>query len=129
VYLEMPHFKKSEQELNSRLDKWLYFIRHLEDFETIPEIFKDEVFVHAFEKAEIAKYSEAEREDYEQSLKVYRDLKGVIDTAFDEGKQEGKLEGRLEGILEIARKLKLKGLSISDISDLTGLSESEIDSL
>ncbi len=122
VYLEMPHFNKSEETLTNRLDKWLYFIRHLEDFDTIPEIFKDEVFVKAFEKAEIAKYTEAERQDYEQSLKIYRDLKGVIDTAFD----EGKMEGRLEGIFEIARKMKLKGLSISDISDLTGLSESEI---
>ena len=31
------------EELTTRLDKWLYFIKHLEDFETIPEIFKDEV--------------------------------------------------------------------------------------
>ncbi len=133
VYLEMPHFKKTEQELISRLDKWLFFIQHLEDFETIPEIFKDEVFVQAFEKAEIAKYTEQERLDYEQSLKIYRDLKGVIDTAFDEGKQEGLLEGTQKGKLEeklaIARKMKSKGLSSSDIADLTGLSENEIDKL
>lgn len=36
----MPHFKKKENELLTRLDKWLYFIKHLEDFQTIPEIFK-----------------------------------------------------------------------------------------
>jgi predicted transposase/invertase (TIGR01784 family) len=121
VYLEMPHFVKKENELASRLDKWLYFIKHLEDFQNIPEMFKDEVFIQAFEKAEIAKYSEAERHDYEQSLKIYRDLKGIIDTAFDEGKIEGKIE--------VAKNMKLKGLSSSDISDLTGLSETEIDGL
>lgn len=57
----------------------------------------------------------------EQSLKVYRDLKGVIDTAFDEGKIEGKIE--------VARKMKLKGLSATDIAELTGLSESEVNNL
>lgn len=61
----------------------------------------------------------------EQSLKVYRDLKGVIDTAFDEGKMEGKIEGKIE----VARKMKLKGLSATDIAELTGLSESEINNL
>ncbi len=125
VYLEMPHFVKEEIELETRLDKWLYFIRHLEDFQSIPEIFKDEVFIQAFEKAEIAKYSDEERHDYEQSLKVYRDLKGVIDTAFDEGKAEGKIEGKIE----VAKKMKSKGLSTSDIADLTGLSESKIEEL
>ena len=55
IYLEMPHFNKTENELETRLDKWLYFIKHLEDFQIIPDIFKDKIFEKAFEKAEIAK--------------------------------------------------------------------------
>jgi hypothetical protein len=55
IYLEMPNFDKVEPELNTRLDKWLYFIKHLEDFQSIPAIFKNEVvFLKAFEKAEVA---------------------------------------------------------------------------
>lgn len=57
VYLEMPHFNKTIHQLNTRLDKWLYFIKNLEDFDNIPLIFQDDVFVKAFEKAEIAKYT------------------------------------------------------------------------
>ena len=41
LYLEMPNFKLSETELTSRLDQWLFFIKHLEDFQTIPTIFAD----------------------------------------------------------------------------------------
>jgi predicted transposase/invertase (TIGR01784 family) len=63
--------------------------------------------------------------NYENSLKIYRDLKGVIDTAFDEGRLEGKLEGKLE----IAKSAKLLGLNIEDIILLTGLTRDEIDSL
>lgn len=129
IYLEMPNLTKMETELENRLDKWLYFIKHLEDFQSIPTIFKDEVFIQAFEKAELAKFNQIELDNYENSLKSYRDLKGVIDTAFDEGKLEGKNEGKLEGKLEVAKKMKLKGLSAKDIAELTGLSEYEVEKL
>lgn len=125
IYLEMPNFKQAEAELQTRLDKWLYFIKHLEDFQTIPPIFKDDVFIQALEKAELAKFDQAELDTYENSLKTYRDLKGVIDTAFEEGKLEGKIEGKLE----VAKSAKQMGLSTADIIKLTGLSEREIDKL
>jgi predicted transposase/invertase (TIGR01784 family) len=121
IYLEMPNFKQTETELETRLDKWLYFIKHLEDFQTIPTIIADEVFSQAFEKAELAKFGQAELANYENSLKIYRDLKGVIDSAFDEGKLEGKLE--------TAKSAKLMGLKVEDIIKLTGLTKEEIERL
>ena len=121
IYLEMPNFVQKEEELKTRLDQWLYFIKNLEDFQAIPNIFKDEVFSQAFEKAEIAKYSQSELDNYENSLKSYRDLKGVIDTAFDDGKNERNLE--------IAKNAKDLGLKIEDIIKLTGLSSQEIENL
>lgn len=125
IYLEMPNFKRTETELETRLDKWLYFIKHLEDFQTIPTIIADEVFNQAFEKAELAKFGPAERVNYENSLKIYRDLKGVIDTAFDEGRIEGKLEGKLE----TAKSLKKLGVPIETIIEATGLTKEEIERL
>ncbi|HRE58677.1 MAG TPA: PD-(D/E)XK nuclease family transposase, partial [Candidatus Kapabacteria bacterium] len=121
IYIEMPNFRLKEEELRTRLDKWLYFIRHLEDFQTIPSIFSDEVFSEAFSKAELAKLGTAEYANYEHSLKIYRDLKSVIDTAFDEGKLEGKLE--------IAKSAKQMGLKIEDIIRLTGLRREDIENL
>jgi len=56
------------------------------------------------------------------SLKSYRDLKGVIDTAFDEGKIEGKMEEKYE---VLAKGLFL-GLSVADLARLTGLSEEQV---
>jgi predicted transposase/invertase (TIGR01784 family) len=121
IYLEMPNFKQIEINLKTRLDKWLYFIKYLEDFQTIPTIFADEVFTQAFEKAEIAKFGQIELDIYENSLKTYRDLKGVIDTAFDDGK--------LEGILLVAKKLKDKGMDSLLIIEATGLTRDEIERL
>ena len=146
IYLEMPNFKKVETELKHRLEKWLYFIKHLGDFDSIPKIFDNEdIFSKAFEKAEIANYNSDELHSYERSLKYYRDLKNVIDTSFVEGKVEGLQEGEIKGVkkgiekgikkgekkrdYEIAKKGMQMGMKIKDIADLTGLSEEEIKKL
>ena len=129
IYIEMPNFKKAETELTSRLDKWLFFIKHLEDFQNMPAIFSDEIFTKAFEKAELAKFGAVDLDNYETSLKIYRDLKGVIDTAFDDGKLEGKIEGKVEEKVGIAKLLKENGVSIQIISKTTGLTDDEINKL
>ena len=145
----MPNFNMAENQLITRRDKWLYFIKHLEDFENIPTIFKDEVFTQAFEKAELAKFDDAELDNYEYSLKVFRDNKNTFDyametaqkegllTGFLEGEIKGKLEGEIKGKLEgerigkldIAKNMKQKGLSVNDIAAFTGLTVDEIDKL
>lgn len=78
-----------------------------------------------FASAEISKFSSGERDQYEASLKYYRDLKNVVDTSFEEGKIEGKIEERVE----IAINGLKTGLSIEIIAQLTGLSEEKIRSL
>ena len=73
------------------------------------------------EEAEIAKFTPVELKEYEDSLKTYRDLKNSLDTAEEKGRVEEKIA--------IARNLKSMGMSISDISKATGLSEEEIVSI
>ncbi len=137
IYLEMPNFKKTEQELSTRIDTWLFFIKNLEDFQHIPLIFKDKIFSQAFETAELAKFDRTEMDKYEYSLKVFRDNKATfdyaVDNARDEGKLAGKIEGRIEGELkakqEIAKAMKENGIDNKTIAKTTGLSEAEIDKL
>ncbi len=134
MYVEIPNFQKTEMQLETRLDKWLYFIKNLEDFDRIPDIFAPEVvFVAAFHKAELATYNRTDLASYEDSLKSFRDLKNVIDTANEEGARIGRIEGTLEGILiekrNIAVAMKQKGMATGMIAELTGLSEEEIASL
>ncbi len=133
IYLEMPNFQKAETELISRLDQWLFFIKYLEDFQTIPEIFADEIFKQAFEKAELAKFAPAEINRYEMSLKVFRDNKNTFDyaieTATKTGLEQGKIEGKIEGKFEIAAAMKKEGESMGKIIRFTGLTKEEVDKL
>jgi len=133
IYLEMPNFTKPENELTTRLDKWLYFIKNLEDFQNIPAIFKDEVFTQAFEKAELANFKQDELDRYEYSLKVFRDNKATYDyaveTAFEEGINKGMTEGISQGVLKVAKALKASGIPTDLIAETTGLSIDEIEKL
>ena len=67
--------------------------------------------------------------EYEDCLKTYRDLKNSLDTAEEKGRAEGRAEGEQLKAINIARKMKSKGFSVADISEMTGLPEKEIDSL
>ena len=78
-------------------------------------------FEKLFEIAEIAKFTPKEREQYEESLKYYRDLKNVVDAS--------KEEGIIEGKIEVAKNLKKQGISTEIINKATGLSKKEIDNL
>lgn len=125
IYFEMPNFRKTEEELKTRLDKWLFFIKHLEDFQVIPNIIADEVFQQAFDKAELAKLGSVEMEKYERSLKVYRDLNGAFTTARD----EGRIAGRKAGKIELASFMKAENETVEKIINYTGLTEDEIEKL
>lgn len=116
IYLEMPKFHKTEEELENRFDKWLYVLKNLEDLTKRPARLQEKIFKKLFDQAEIANYTDEEYNEYEESLKYYRDLKNSIDTAFD----EGRLEGLEEGKLNIARKL-LDILDDQTIAEKTGL--------
>ena len=141
IFIEMPRFVKKANELENHFDKWLYFLKNLEDFEDIPDILKEDVFIKGFEIAEIANFDEQQLRAYEESLKVYRDLKGVVDTSFEEGKvegiQEGMERGKAEGMekgktekaLEMARMMKQEGEPTEKISHYTGLTPREIEKL
>jgi len=141
LYIEMPNFQKKESELHTRLDQWLYFIKYLEDFKQIPLIFRDTVFITAFETAELAKMAEADVFAYERSLKVFRDNKATFEYALEQAKKEGREQGREEGReqgreegLKIAQramvqKMLAQGLDLNVIQDVTGLSIPEIQAL
>ncbi len=132
-FIEMPRFTKKVDELENHFEKWLYFLKHLEDFESIPEILKEEVFLKGFEIAEIANYSKEELLQYKDSLKTYRDLKGVLDTSYEEGLEngieQGIEKGIEKGIAKMAKKSLEEGLPIYLISKITGLSKEEIEKL
>ncbi len=115
--------------MQTQFDKWLYVFRHLSNLQDRPQQLQDKIFQRLFEAAEIAKFSPAEREAYEESLKYYRDLKNVVDTSREEGILEGVEKGIEKRNIEIAKEMKEEGESIEKIMKYTNLSKEEINDL
>ncbi len=114
IYLELPKFTKSLDQLETHFDKWLFLLKHLAELSDRPQPLQEEIFEQLFEVAEIANFSQIEQESYQNSLKYYRDLNNVVDTSRQEGKQEGLEEGAVREratILERQRSLVLRLLS------------------
>ena len=100
IYLELPKFRKTEAELETRFDKWMYALRHLPKFNEPPAVLHEPIFQKLFEAASIARFSPDELFDYRQSLKYYRDMKNVIDTSLGEGMAKGMAKGMEKGLAQ-----------------------------
>ena len=129
VYLELPKFKKKEEDLETHFDKWMYVFTHLSQLQDRPKKLQDRVFAKLFEAAEIAKFTPKEREAYEESLKYYRDIKNVVDTSREEGLKEGMEKGMEKRNIEIVKQMKKEGFSNEQIKKITGLSKDEIEKI
>ncbi len=141
VYLQMPNFKKTEKELATRFDKWLFLIKNMSKWETERVDYQEDVFTKILQISQLAKLSKEEREKYETSLKIYRDTKNSIDTAKLEGEalglqkgealglQKGEALGLEKGKREIAKKMLMAGIDAKQIAVFTNLSIIEINDL
>ena len=132
-YVEIAKFDKTEDELVTLYDKWLYVLKNLSRLDKRPAALKEKIFSKLFGEAEIAKFTPTELKEYEDSLKAYRDVKNSIDTALEKGREEGREEGRAEvreqRNIEIAKKMLAAGMDIDTVINMTDLSKSEIEKL
>ena len=128
-YVEIAKFDKTEDELVTLYDKWLYVLKNLSRLDERPAALKEKIFSKLFEEAEIAKFTPTELKEYEDSLKAYRDIKNSIDTALEKGREEGRAESKNLKVIQIAKKMLAAGMDIDTIINMTDLSKSEIEKL
>ncbi len=132
IYIELPKFNKTIEELESHQDKWLYLFRHLPELEDQPQPFQDPIFLQLFDIAEIANFSRNEQTVYQNSLKYYRDMTNVVNTSrmdgVKEGLNRGRAEGRAEGRAAGARSL-LNRMLTRTVGDLTADLQAKVNEL
>ncbi len=124
-FLQMPLFKKKEQDLQSQFDKWCYFLKNLGSFDHIPAILNEPIFAKAFGTSELAAMTADQRRNYERSLMYYLDMKNVVKTAVDEAVQVA-LESNT---IEIAKNLISLGSATDFIIKATNLTAAQIEEL
>ena len=130
IFIELPKFEKTEEEISSTYEKWLYFLRKARDLTAIPAKLGDEpALVHAFEIANKAGLTEEELDDQERREIFIQDQRGAQQWAEQQGekrgeemgRQKGHQEGLQEGRLEVARRLLQKGIAREEVAQLAGV--------
>lgn len=121
LYVEIPKFDKTEDQLVTMYDKWMYVLRNLSSLMSRPAALQERVFTRLFEQAEIAKFNPQEAKLYEDSVNAYRDIVNAIKTAEKTKFAEGKAE--------IIRAMLQNGMDTTAVAAMTGLPLEEISHL
>ena len=121
-FIELQKFTKSESELETVAEKWIYFLQHADDLDRVPENANTPALQEAYEVAAQHTWTREELDIYEaQEFKI-----AVNENVMETARMEAKLEGKLEEKFAIAKNLLATGLDIETISKVTGLTQTEI---
>lgn len=108
-FVQLPAFTKKANNLKTRKDKWLYFLKNLENMQDMPSIFTaDTVFKKALTVAEIAALGPDEYQSYNVSRMQYLEIRAALETAFEDGLEEAekKFSTKIEQAKQEAEEAK-----------------------
>jgi len=129
TFIELPKFTKELKELDSILDKWIYFLKNASDLNIIPKEYENiEEFKDAFDIVTQTAWNSKELEVYEYiALKEFDEINALktaekkgLERGIEKGIQKGLEEGERKKQIEIAKNL-LDVLDVETISLKTGL--------
>ena len=134
IYLQLPLFKKEADECENQVERWIYLLKNMETLNRLPWAAQSAVFKKLESIADVSAMTRAERLQYDEALKKYRDTISVFEGVRMEGRMEGRKEGRMEGNAEgrenekkaTIRRLLASGASVDIIAIATGMSEADV---
>ena len=122
-YIELINFVKTETDLGTDLDRWLYVLKHMSKLEKLPVFLRKPVFQKLFEVAEYSNLTKEEQVMYDAALKRKWDNASVLESAKAEGLAAGKAEGLAAGKAEVVENLLVKlGFSDEQAADIAEVS-------
>jgi predicted transposase/invertase (TIGR01784 family) len=126
VFVELPKFKLTLEELTSLTDKWMYFLQHTRELTEIPETMGAVGEIRqAFEVANQANLSREELDELDHQLIFIQDQRNAIALAAKRSLEQGLEQGTRTTQIAIAQKL-LATMDDAAISQATGLAISDV---
>ena len=142
IFAQLGRFNKSLEECSSELDYMFYWFKHGSEKEMIPEMFAGIPFLDDLgEATRVAGFSKEKYKEYLADMKNERDIHFFTKEREQEARRQGREEGRAEGLEEgraegdsearrsIAVAMKSAGISLDQISQVTGLDQKTIEAL
>jgi predicted transposase/invertase (TIGR01784 family) len=130
VFVELPKFKRTLEELTSLTDKWMYFLQHTRELTEIPESMGTVGEIRqAFEVANQANLSRDELDELDHQLIFIQDQRNAIALAAKRSREQGLEQGLEQGTrttqVAIAQRL-LVAMDDAAISQATGLAIEDV---
>jgi predicted transposase/invertase (TIGR01784 family) len=120
-FIELPKFNKTEKELQSLVEKWVYFIKNATNLTVIPPDLDDEGLKSAYIEANHHNWSKEDLEAYQYSR--MRETDEITREMFVEQKAKKQRD------IEIAKNFIVLGLDNSMIAKGTNLTLEQIQEL
>ena len=138
IFIELPKFKKSIDELDGNVLEGMYFcFKNMAVLEECPKVLTHQIFRKIFEVSELYNMDQDTRDKVIHKMTTERDLRNQMayarQEAIEEGRAEGRAEGHAEGRAEVraevAREMLADGMPVDKIAKYTELSIEEIAAL
>ena len=111
IFIELPCFKKTEEDCKTDFERWIYVLKNMEILERMPFKARKAAFEKLEKITDIAALSKEDRMKYDESIKVYRDYLVTIEGAVEEGLAKGMAKGLAQGMEKGMAKGFEKGLA------------------
>ena len=125
-FVELQKFTKKEENLESIVDKWIFFFNNAENLEVIPRDTNDLSLESAYNTASTYTWSKEELRVYDHMGLQKGSRKNALEDSFKNGKQEGREEGERDALSKVVLKMRREGCAGELISSVTGLTCDEL---
>ncbi len=124
IFVELPKFTPSFDELQGIDEQWIYFVKHAGEMDFIPDSFKAPL-TKAFSLIDESSMSLEELNAQHKRKEFIYIQKSSLELAEERGMEKGKQEG----IEQVARNLLASGMAAEQVAKLTGLNETQVNAI
>ena len=131
IFIEIPKFTKTEKELETGVDKWLFVLKNMSRLKKIPAILNTRIFSKLFNIAAVSNLTKEDYMKYEKDLMAYwdeyaikktieHDRQVAIETAMEKGLEKGLEQKSYEVVKNL---ISVDKFSIAEIANFANVSE------
>lgn len=121
TFIELPKFTKTETEVATVLEKWVYFLKHVEQMNHIPAHSSEPPLRTAYDIAYRYGWTPEELQLYDRWGMHIQDEIGKFQYVEERGRMQGREEGQQAAQYAIVQNMLAQGSTPEEVSKLTGI--------
>lgn len=126
TFIELKKFQTKLKELETLIEKWVFFIKNVENLDVIPPNIDDEGLLEAYKDADKHSWGKEDLIAYDNAFIAEQDSIGRIEFAEEKAQLKGQMEGELKERIKAVTGFYSNGIPIQVIAKSLNITESEI---